>query len=138
MTVWVGAARAGFCEDHETCVDSLDLNDYNQMTHVARCVSQEDYVFVNDPKQPNPRIDLNGRRAEVMLSKPDRMTPLEVDKFSVQAGSIANVGQSKTCRDCVELRTDPLLPDTERLKTEVRLLTAGAATGVLWLALMSG
>ena len=119
-------------------MNAYDFNAYNQLTHVARCVSQEDYVFVNKLMDYDVS-KLRGRRAYAMLTGVDRRTPMEVDTFNVSAGpSGDDLDQSKKCRDCLELGTDPLAPDTESLKAQVRLLTAGAATGVLWLALMSG
>ena len=140
-TIWVAANRNGYCDEQETCVDTLELNAYDQMANMARCVSQEDYVFVNrtiSTTSSYPTISLADKRANVMLSKSDGKTPLEVDTFDVKAGTVGTMGQRNRCRDCVDLRTDVFAPDTDILKTETRLLTAGAAAGILWLTFMSG
>ncbi len=79
----------------------------------------------------------------MVVSKPDLNTPLEVDKFNVEAEVIGNddikdSGALDKCRDCMELETQQFKKGTESLKAEARLLTTGVMAGVLWLAVMSG
>ena len=135
LPVWLAANRDGYCEDYEYCVDGFDFNAYNQLTHVALCVNRAEYLHYQEPASSRTEIEFGGRRANVMVSKSDKTTPLEVDSLTVQAGLL---DQSRKCRDYVELSTDIFQADTERLKTEVELLTTGAVTGIMLLALMSG
>ena len=140
-SVWVGATRSGHCEDREICVDAPGLNAYRQSANVARCVSQEDYVFVNRSTSgtgSHPVVSFAGKRATMMLSESDGKIPREVDMFVIKAEAVGSVEQKKRCRDCIELQTDTLAPNIQLLKTETRLLTTGAVAGILWLALMSG
>ena len=75
----------------------------------------------------------------MVLSKPDQMTPLEVDTFDVEVGvdgQVASDGTVKSkdyCRDCVDLKTDVFGPKTDSLRAQTTLLTTGAAVGILWL-----
>ena len=78
--------------------------------------------------------------ASMVLSDKNGTAPIEVDTFKTDAGVTGGETpvQSKKCRDCIDLETKPFEPDTDYLKTEVKLLTTGGAVGILWLALMSG
>ena len=86
----------------------------------------------------------------MVVSQPDGNTPLEVDRFAVQPvvapdhlgtdgyGNAAISGVQSQCRDCMELETQQFVKGTEGLRAQARLLTTGAAAGILWLALASG
>ena len=86
-----------------------------------------------------PLLDLEGKRAQMVVSQVDGTTPLEVDTFDVETlNATGNAVQSKKCRDCLELKTDTFGPDIDGLKAEVTLLTTGAIAGILWLVVLSG
>lgn len=84
---------------------------------------------------------LEGKQASIVISNADETTPLGVRSMEVDTA----VGESttlieKTCRDCLELRTKNLAPDTNRLNVEATLIATGTgvAAGVIWVALLSG
>ena len=138
---YVSAFRDGHCHFDENCVDGRGLNAFGHIDDVATCVSQEDYVVI-DPWNSNVKTrlkpPLGRKRTNVVLSEMDKNTPLEVDTFDVQTTTAEDPVLDRKCRDCMELRTDVLEPSTERVRTEVTLLTTGIAAGVLWLTVISG
>ena len=76
------------------------------------------------------------------LSRYDKSTPLEVDRLVIEGQPSSSGGDGKeraVCRDCVRLGMK-VEGSLEGLNVEARLLTAlqVGATGVLWLAAMSG
>ena len=140
------ARRTGFCNPDEICVDGLGRGGGSRHGphSVASCVSTQYFVKMigNSGRAAGeraPLVDFGGKGVRLVASEMDGRTPIEVDTFGVTAvdGSGGSVEEEK-CRDCTELRTDVLEPKTEGLKAQVRLLTAGGAAGILWLAVMSG
>ena len=84
---------------------------------------------------------LGGKQASVVVSQEDGLTPMGIGKMEVDA--VVNeerIQMEKSCRDCFELRTQKLNPNTAALTVEATLVTAGTgvAAGVLWVALFSG
>ena len=83
--------------------------------------------------------------ASIAVSQVDGETPIEADTLELAAwngneGEISGAGgpQSHKCRDCTDLEVAKLPSDTEHLKLEASMLTAGAMAGILWIAVMSG
>ena len=83
-------------------------------------------------------MGLSGRNVRAVVSQPDRQTPLEVDRLEIDATSPGKPVQKEQCRDCIDLGTGALEDGIAALKTEARLLTVGAAVGVLWLTVLAG
>lgn len=138
--------RVGRCDDDEVCVNGLGRGGgsrYGQHS-VASCVKTQYFTRMvsNAGKSAGERhsiVDLEKKRVQMVVSKTDGSTPLEVDTFDVQAlDAMGNTVQSKKCRDCKQLKSDPLEPQTDGLKVEATLLTTGAVAGILWLAILSG
>ena len=83
--------------------------------------------------------------ATVSVSQVDGQTPIEADTLKLAAwngadGQAQEAGplQSHKCRDCTDLEVAKIAPDTDHLKLEAKMLTAGAMAGILWIAVMSG
>ena len=140
------ATRTGHCKDDEICVDGLGRGGGSRHgPHaVASCVSRQYFIRMihNAGKPAGEReslTNLGGKQTRMMVSKADGNTPMEVDKFDVMAvDAVGEAVQSNQCRDCMELKSDTFEPSTKGLKAEATLLTAGAAAGILWLAVLSG
>ena len=144
--------RSAHCEDDEICITTY------RRTAEANCVktiyftrmmgtwsgvvSPSDLVgtTAEDDTQNALAFDLNDLSASMIVSDRNGSTPIEVDTFQAEAGVSGDVKstQVKKCRDCLDLETEKFRPDTDFLKTDVRLLTTGAAVGIFWLAIMSG
>ena len=84
-----------------------------------------------------------------IMSQGDEKTPMEVDKFELDAWSKAEEESSTSvtkrvqrerCRDCTEIQMNAIEKGTDSLKLEARLLT-GVSTatlaGVLWLTVVT-
>ncbi len=137
---------AGDCHDDELCVSGVGQNQLrgNTTVEMAHCVKSEAYTRLESGKGVMTFDEsLKGARLEVALSEQDQKTPLEADSMHAQSGTSALAGakgstQSKSCIDCLDLDTGPLSANTDFLETEVRLMTAGVAAGILWLTIWSG
>lgn len=84
---------------------------------------------------------LGGNQASVVFSKEDGVTPLGVKSIAMDASmGTGTTLMEKTCRDCAELKTKTLAPNTEQLNLEASIVSTGAgiAAGVMWVALFSG
>ena len=134
--------RQGHCEPIEMCVDGFAPNSIASCVHTSLF---DDYMIDKDGQIKGM---LSGKIFDVetayaVVSKMDKSTPMGVDSLRIGAwmeSSVLAKGsvQSKKCRNCVELETDKLRPDTDSLKVEATLLSTGAVAGILWLALSSG
>ncbi len=144
--------RSAYCMPDEVCITT------NRHTTEANCVKSVYFTLTmnnwagvqtanglltsieaGDPRD-NPIYNFGNMSASMVLSDKNGTAPIEVDTFKTDAGLAEGEApvQSQKCRDCIDLETKPFEPDTSFLKTEVRLLTTGAAAGILWLAIMSG
>ena len=134
--------EAGSCDDDEICVNGL----YRRTGYsaVARCVKQEDFrILADDSGDSN--VQLGNRMASVVLSREDASRPLGAGSMGAayaESGQVLTREemelQSQTCQDCFELNTPRLAEETDKLKVEASLVTAGAVAGVVWLAVLSG
>ena len=134
--------RSGRCNGDEICVNGLDRQ--HGQRSPASCVRTDYFTrMISNSGKPAgeraPLSDLEGKRAQMVVSKLDGTTPLEVDRFDVKTfNATGNTVQTKECHDCLQLKTDTFGPDTNSLKAEATMLTTGAVAGILWLAVMSG
>ena len=147
--------RSGRCENTEVCMNGQspsngELN--GNGIKYAYCVQKSAFLkYAAASRGPlGLKLDkmsmvkeLEGKRMSMFVSKPDQSTPLEVDRFDVEAevaddGNGKDPGAGDRCRDCMELETQQFKQGTESLKAEARMLTTGAIAGVLWLAIVSG
>ena len=138
--------RAGHCEDSEIC---QDVRTDNPLIVTASCVladAFEEWTVTKDGRlKPmvngaifDPVISMYGVMSQISTNKSLEMDTFEIDTWAGQVDAIGGQMQTKKCRDCTEIRTDPLAPGTDSLKVQATLLTAGAVAGVLWLTLLSG
>ena len=74
----------------------------------------------------------------MVMSDEEGMTATEVDTFNVDAWPDIGSAQTQRCRDCMNIETAVTNSDINALKADVRMLTTGGATAILWLALMAG
>lgn len=144
--------RTARCEPDEVCITT------KRHTTEANCVKEVYFTLImnnwngvqtangllNSIEAGDSRNDpfhrLGNMTASMVLSNKNGTAPIEVDTFATDAGVTGGQVpmQSDKCRDCMDLETKPFQPETDSLKTEVKLLTTGAAAGILWLAIMSG
>ena len=144
--------RSAYCMLDEVCITTL------RRTSEANCVKASYFTRImdnwNGVESANEMVgtmangdtkeflkfQLKNMSASMVLSNTNGTAPIEVDTFKAEAGFSGEVEstQSRKCRDCLELETEKFEPNTDFLKADVRLLTAGAAAGILWLAIMSG
>ena len=144
--------RSAHCEVDEVCITTF------RHTQEANCVKSLYFVLMMESwngvqtaaaivdtmaagdTRNSLDLNLSNTSASMVLSDISGTRPIEVDTLRVDAGvgGEADPRQSKKCRDCIDLETDRFEPDTDFLKTQTRLLTTGAAAGILWLAIMSG
>ena len=144
---WSHRFRSGHCAADEICVDGFGEQEFAEphqglgsRTAMASCVRTEYFIkYINWGKHEQENLALEGTSANIVASQLDLQTPMEVDTFKIDA-DISNhtSGTEKKCRDCMKLRTERFGPDTEGLKIETTLLSAGAMAGILWIALLSG
>ena len=144
---WSHNFRSGHCAADEICVDGFGEQEFGEpqsgsgsRTAMASCVRTEYFIkYINWGKNEQGDLALEGTSANLVASQLDLQTPMEVDTFKIDA-DISNhtSGTEKKFRDCMKLRTDRFGPDTEGLKIETTLLSAGAMAGILWIALLSG
>ena len=130
--------RDGHCDRDEICVDGLGIEASMRGKRMASCVHTE--YFINYISWGNDRqqdLDLEGKMASMVVSQEDGTTPIEVDTLEADAETAGAV-QTSRCRDCVDLKTDFFEANTNNLRFQTKLLTAGAMAGVLWLAIASG
>ena len=104
-------------------------------------------------------LDDHVRMASAVVSDGQGMTPVTVREMEVAygrgggeeeegSGVSGNASSSsssssasletQTCRDCFELMTPPLAPETDLLMTDVAVAGTAAAAGILWLAVLEG
>ena len=76
--------------------------------------------------------------ASMVMSDSEGTTPTDVDIFNVDTWPEMGKMSSQTCHDCVNVQTGAIATDIKALKAEAKVVTAGAAIGVLWLAVLSG
>ena len=105
----------------------------------ASCVPTNFFVeYIQWGKRDQKGLNLEGKTASMVASQLNG-TPIEVDTFEADTETAnGDTTQTKRCRDCMELQTDPFRADIESLQFGTRLLTTGAMAGVLWLAIASG
>lgn len=140
--------RTGHCDDEEICLDVTMKKPYQKMASCNRLEIFEEWDITKDGKF---RPIVNGAVFEPLVSmysivsQVDQRTPMEVDKLEIDAwSSNEDTGQgdvqAKSCRDCVNVETDVLAPQTDSLKVEARLLSgvsAATTAGILWLTLVT-
>ena len=139
--------RGGFCDSDEICMNGLGgVFVYPRLRQYANCVKRSMFDGTmygpgeGESKQRINRVLEKGgyQGAYMVMSDSDGTTPTEVDTFNIDAWPEIGSKQSEKCRDCMNLQTDAVKSDIKALKAQARLLTAGAAAGILWLGLMSG
>ncbi len=148
--------RNGHCTDNEICVNGLGAARSRSGHRMASCISTEFFVHMiesgtrNVNKSRIRTVELEGKMLNMMFSETNGNTPLEADTLAAKPifasdhlgadgeGAAFHDDSLKKCRDCMELETQQFEKGVEGLKTQVRLLTTGAAAGILWLALVSG
>ena len=119
---------------------------YYHTPHHANCVRKSMFdgsmygPGEGESKQRINRVLERGgyQSASIIMSGSDGTTSKEVDTFNIDSWPEIGSKRSQKCRDCTNLQTDLIKSDIKALKAEAKLLTAGAAAGILWLALMSG
>ena len=131
--------RDGHCHKDEICVPGLGIEASTSGKRMASCVRTEYFIkyinWGNNNRQQG--LNLEGKMASMVVSQQDETTPIEVDTFAADTETAGAV-QRNRCRDCVELETDPFEANTNNLRFQTKLLTAGTMAGVLWLAIASG
>lgn len=151
--------RDGHCADSEICVDGLGVQRSRSGHRMASCVSTQSFVHLAETMLSANRsrdksrlrtTELEGKMLNMMFSDSNGNTPLEADTLSAKPifasdhlgadgeGAAFHDDSLQKCRDCMGLETQQFQKGVEGLKTQVRLLTTGAAAGILWLALVSG
>lgn len=139
----------GQCNENEICVDGangVSGDGWNRLGRrsIASCVRKDYFTRMismsgKAADERSPLSDLNGKRAQVVVSKLDETTPLEVNKFDVETfNAKGDTVQRKECHDCLDLSTDKFGPDLKGLKAEATLMKAGVTAGIIWVAVMSG
>ena len=136
----------GSCEANEVCVDG-PLDPRGAPT-VASCVRRSAYRPVWNYNIPKNMWDLHIKnlRANAMVSSKDGKKALSVSSLEIDAGTAGSgTGEENSipttqqkCRNCVQLTTDKFAEGTDFLDTQVKIAAGAAATGILWLALLSG
>ena len=140
---------AGDCNDDEICVNGLGENqlrgDQRNTVDMAHCVKSEAYTRLGKNSTGVQMLEekLGNATLDVTLSGTDQKTSLQADSINTESGVTSLGGakgttQRKSCIDCLDLDTEPLLPNTDFLETEVRVLSTGIAAGILWLTIWSG
>ena len=134
--------RQGSCEPMELCMDGFGDK---QMASCVHTSIFDDYMMDKDGMVKGM---LNGEifdvaKAWAAMSKSDKKTPLKSKTLGIGAWNSASRGgkgnvQSKKCRNCADLETDVLRPDTDSLRLEATLMSTSAIGGILWLALGAG
>ena len=132
----------GSCYPDEICINGLWRR--TGYSAVARCVKQDDFKILLGGGGESD-VQLGNRMASVVLSREDGSRPLGAGSMGA---AYAESGQVMTreemsdmdqmCHNCFELATQKSTPDTDSLKVEASLATAGAVLGVMWLAVLSG
>ena len=139
--------RTGYCEMTEVCMTSFGVHwPIPHPRRYANCVGKSLFdgtMYGPGDGESKMRINVALQRGEyqsayLVISQSDGTTPTEVDTFNIDTWLEDGETRSQKCRDCMDLQTSAIAPDLKALKAEARLLTTGAAAGILWLALMSG
>ena len=137
--------HSGDCHDDEICVNGMGDNELrrNAPVPVAHCVKSEAYTKLARNSDPQDLGQYTDSNLDLTLSKTDQKTLLKAESIDTEAGSSALGGtkgstKSNSCSECLDLRTDKLPPQTDFLDAEVKLLTAGAVAGMMWLTILSG
>ena len=140
-------ARTGHCDDEEICLNVRTRSPNRKMASCNRVEIFEEWDLGKDGTfQPvvdgavfEPIVSMYG-----IVSRADKRTPIEVDKLEIDTWSSKdNVEhgdvETKICRDCIDIQTNILAPQTDSLKVEARLLSgaAVATAGILWLTLVT-
>ena len=123
-------------------------------TSMAWCVQKSGFTRLAETMdevlwKSREGMEMGGMMANAVMSDPQGLTPIKVPEmeltFAVEgAGASANSslshGSSKTqtCKDCFELITSDLAPETSLVTTDVKVAGTAAAVGILWLAVLSG
>ena len=140
-----------FCHPDEVCINGLGPGSAAfQGRQWATCVKKS---FFNDETMYGPGsqtisdiqtlVDDHASTAYMVMSDADSLTPREVKTYDLTSwiddyiDPDGNIKHNK-CRECVDLKTDRFAAHTKALRAEATLLTAGAATGILWLGFLSG
>ena len=128
-------AEEGSCWEDEVCVDGIFAQ--KGYPALASCVLEEDYKEEDD-EDASQR--LGGSSAQITVTALDHRVPVKMRQLGIEAAKRGNrnAGSSsmetiKECVDCFQLTTDALAPDTDTLKIEASVMTAGALTGVIWM-----
>ena len=109
---------------------------------LASCVRDENYQYVEDDDDVEA---LAGQRAQITITALDESVPERMQQLGIGAagrpdryGGSGELGTIKECVQCSELMTDTFAPDTQSLKIEASVMTAGAMAGIFWITLASG
>ena len=134
--------EVGYCQEDEICMNGLWRR--TGFSAVARCVKKDDFKMIFGDGADS-HVALGNRLASMVLSRYDGLTPLGVGSMEAAYAESGPVDPSKSesfeekpdsaCKGCFELSTPKSAPETDNLKIEASLITAGALGGVLWLAL---
>lgn len=130
--------EVGYCEHDEICMDPLRWR--TDRPSVARCVNKDEFNVIS-----RDGGDIHGehriKMANMVLSRYDGATPLSTNSMEAAYAESGPVNPAalddfddtnSSCRDCFELRTKSSAPQTENLKIQTSLMTAGVIGGVLW------
>ena len=132
----------GSCDPDEICLNGLWR--VTRYSAVARCVKKDDFRVMTGGGGGESDVQLGNRMASVVLSREDGSIPMSADFLgAAYAESGTTYGDSmktnsRSCSDCSELALQKTAPDTNSLKVEASVMTAGAMVGVVWLSLLSG
>ena len=146
---------SGRCEDDEICVNRFGSGAASVSGYqIAMCVKKSTFDSTmygsgrSDSQQAIDQVLNNNANGMYALSSDsDGSTAMEVNTFDIDTwidGILADTKEgavrSKKCTHCTELNSSPFAPETNALRVEASLMTAGtaAATAVVWLAVFSG
>ena len=134
--------RSGHCEPAHVCVDGFGTKQIASCVHTSLF---DDYMI---DKDGNVKGMLAGEifdvvKAFAVLSSQDKNTLIGTDSMSIDAwhntAALAKGAvQTAKCRDCADLETGLLQPNTDSLKVQATLMSTSAVAGIVWLALSAG
>ena len=141
--------REGFCADDEVCFDIQ--TDIPQIT-IASCSREDAFDEWHRSKDGRviPMVDGEMFQPVVSMyasvSEADKSLSLPMGSIKIttsgsgKGGARKEKAQVKKCRDCSEIETNLLAPETDSLRIEGMIMggASAAATGVLWLTLLTG
>lgn len=133
----------GECQPTEFCVDRFGDKQIASCVHTSLF---DDFQFEKDGTikgMLNQEIFDVGQAWAAISNKDPENAAVTARKLRIGAWNSASMAmkgkmQSKSCVNCMELETDLLKPDTDSLRLEATLMSAGAIGGILWLALGAG